>query len=467
MLLPLFINKLFMRSVDINIPTDTPFENCKLDRKQYAEVLTSIVKAYDNGFVLAVNGKWGTGKTTFMKMWEQSLKNDGYKTIFFNAWESDFTSEPMVAILGEIKGLVNADNKVKFDSILDKASKLSLKLIPTLAKTVVSLAGLGGIADVVEKASEIASNALKDEIDGYGKQKESLQAIRRDLANFVKDSCGGKPLVFIVDELDRCRPDYAVEVLEKIKHLFAVDGVVFVLSIDKEQLSHAICGYYGSEKIDSAEYLRRFIDLEYTLPKPDYKCYVRHLYDLKEISNIPGIYNNQDKTQVDHLINIVGHFCDNEKFTLRQLDKIFSHAKIVARSFAFSNIHFEVVILLIIIKEYRFALYEEFKNNKNTLQQITSLLEVEFSAHLIKQKSFDPHPEYFLYTVVRIIELFNNDKPHREDLTKGGRFTISFPTAENITKNNPHIFSYIEEIYVSVSLSSYTTKIDLLEQLKL
>jgi tRNA A37 threonylcarbamoyladenosine biosynthesis protein TsaE len=71
---------------EIDILAGNPFANCKLDRQQYAKVLTSIVDTYGDGFVLAINNKWGTGKTTFVKMWEQALKDNKYQTVYFNAW---------------------------------------------------------------------------------------------------------------------------------------------------------------------------------------------------------------------------------------------------------------------------------------------------------------------------------------------------------------------------------------------
>lgn len=70
---------------EIEIPTENPFQNCRLERAQYAQVLTEIVKVYADGFVMAINNEWGTGKTTFVKMWQQQLQNNGFNTIYFNA----------------------------------------------------------------------------------------------------------------------------------------------------------------------------------------------------------------------------------------------------------------------------------------------------------------------------------------------------------------------------------------------
>ena len=87
-----------------------------------------------------------------------------------------------------------------------------------------------------------------------------------------------KPLLFFIDELDRCRPTFAIELLERVKHLFDIENMVFVLSIDKKQLEAITAAVYG-ERIDATEYLRRFIDLEYTLPVAYTKQYTRVLID--------------------------------------------------------------------------------------------------------------------------------------------------------------------------------------------
>lgn len=336
-----------MRTSTIKITPKDPFKNCRLQRKDYAPILTSIIDAYKEGFVLAINGKWGTGKTTFMKMWQQSLIDDNYRTIYFNAWENDFTSEPLVSILGEIRGAFVSNLEDGFDKILDKASKFAGKIMPSLAKTALNLAGLGQIADIAESVSSATVEAFNDEIADYEKKKASLIELREELSNFISKQCNNKPLVFIVDELDRCRPDYAVEVLEKIKHFFAVDGVVFVLSIDKEQLSNAIKGYYGSDKINSAEYLRRFIDLEYMLPEPNYEDFANYLYEYYDFASFfeKSERNTSElRFEKDSFFKFIERYSYQKKLTLRQLEKLFAHTRIVSRMFSSRNyVHPEIL----------------------------------------------------------------------------------------------------------------------------
>jgi ABC-type dipeptide/oligopeptide/nickel transport system ATPase subunit len=92
---------------ELEIPQDSPFQHCKLDRKKYALILTDIVNTYSDGFVLAINNEWGTGKTTFVKMWQQYLNIESFQTVYFNAWENDFDSNPLVPIMSELKTFLN------------------------------------------------------------------------------------------------------------------------------------------------------------------------------------------------------------------------------------------------------------------------------------------------------------------------------------------------------------------------
>ena len=114
------------RHDDLEIPEDNPFLNCKLDREKYAMILTNIAENYPGGLVLAINNKWGTGKTTFVKMWQQLLKNKGFRTIYFNAWENDFEDNPLTAFVGELQ-IINKKDNDKFNRIVKNAALISKK----------------------------------------------------------------------------------------------------------------------------------------------------------------------------------------------------------------------------------------------------------------------------------------------------------------------------------------------------
>ena len=77
----------------------------------------------------------------------------------------------------------------------------------------------------------------------------------------------------MIDELDRCRPSYAIELLESAKHIFSVDGVVFALSTNRQQLEASIKGVYG-DSFSATDYLERFFDISFRLPSVDRRIYI-------------------------------------------------------------------------------------------------------------------------------------------------------------------------------------------------
>ncbi|MFT7640583.1 MAG: putative KAP-like P-loop ATPase, partial [Pirellulaceae bacterium] len=120
-----------------------------------------------------------------------------------------------------------------------------------------------------------AKDLIVPKIDQFF-EAESERLQFADLLRDASETAGnGKPVIVLIDELDRCRPNYSVDLLERLKHYFAVEGIVFVLAVDKTQLCHAINGVYG-EKFDSSTYLPRFFDEIFRLAKPDGAKYTKY-----------------------------------------------------------------------------------------------------------------------------------------------------------------------------------------------
>src|SRR3989338_1346594 len=91
----------------LNIPENNPFAEDQLERKQSAEVLTQFISTIREPFVLAIDSPWGTGKTTFINMWLRFLKKEAFPCLYFNAWENDFTDDPLVSFIGEMKACLD------------------------------------------------------------------------------------------------------------------------------------------------------------------------------------------------------------------------------------------------------------------------------------------------------------------------------------------------------------------------
>ncbi|HGF7203533.1 TPA: P-loop NTPase fold protein, partial [Vibrio cholerae] len=236
-----------IKAKEIEVVAGNPFQNDKLSRKENAEILTEFVCSSSEPMVVCIDAPWGQGKTTFLRMWEQHLKDNKVPTLYFNAWENDFTDDAFVSLIGEIgsaiETLTNAENESKTKEYYQKAKRVGLGLvkrsIPVATK--IATAGVLDLDKVTEQAlSSFAESVANDQIEKYEKAKKTLGSFREHLADFADSvaSKNEKPLVFIIDELDRCRPNFSIEILEKAKHFFNVPNIIFVLGADKEQLGH-------------------------------------------------------------------------------------------------------------------------------------------------------------------------------------------------------------------------------------
>lgn len=373
---------------EIEIDLAEPFKSCKLEREKYADILTSLVGSYSDGFVLAINNKWGTGKTTFVKMWQQQLRNHEYETIYFNAWENDFEDNPLTALLGELKTITKSSD-ANFKKVVKSAAKLSKNVAPAVAKALLNkYIDTEVIVEAITESLKATTEIFEEEVNDYATRKKSISDFKNDLAKFVEQNTSNKPLIFIIDELDRCRPNYAVSLLEQVKHFFTVKNIVFILSIDKIQLGNAICGVYGSEKIDSAEYLKRFIDVEYTIPNPSNGKYFNYLYQYLDFDSF---LTNRERTQHYEFQYDKDSFISTFKLlfadcTLRQLEKIMFSTRLILRTLSPNNYLFPTFFLfLVYIKFLHFDYYENIIQKKYSIKDLQNKYYELFTSKISKE----------------------------------------------------------------------------------
>ena len=276
-----------IQPTDIEVPAGNPFENDLLDRKQSIEALTRLVGAVDGQCVLAVDAPWGTGKTTFLKMWTQYLRNDGFPVVEFNAWETDFSEDPLIALTAEItRGLeehLPSNSGVDVTEIRKRAGKILLAIgsnaIRVATQGVVDSTALTANDDD-ETSAEVRMKTHLDIQRYICDFKESLA----DAADRVRDIDGSRSIVVVIDELDRCRPSYAIKLLEVAKHLFAVDNIIFVLATNRAALAHSVRAVYGSE-FDAEGYLRRFFDIDFRLSSPSRDKFIQTTFKAAQVAD--------------------------------------------------------------------------------------------------------------------------------------------------------------------------------------
>lgn len=314
-----------IQPLDIKIPKTDPFKNDLLGRKEPVEVLTHLIGSIEGSCVLAVDAAWGAGKTTFLKMWSQYLRNNDFPVVEFNAWETDFTGDPFIALSGEmIEGLrqnTNGTLRYKIENTKKAAKEIVRRTVPGAIR--LATAGILDLSPMMEKeAGQVLASYAEERLSSYKKEQESVQAFKsslQDTANSLAKSKNGKPLVVIIDELDRCRPSYAIELLEVAKHLFTVEHIIFVLAVNRSELEHSICALYGSG-FDAQGYLRRFFDVDFRLPEAPRKPFIETLL---ETINIRDYFaRTQDRTagqDYEDIKNLLLTFFDAPDLSLRRI----------------------------------------------------------------------------------------------------------------------------------------------------
>lgn len=405
----------------IEIDAADPFKNDVLNRKANVEILTQFITSYEQSIVLCIDAGWGQGKTTFIKMWQQSLKNLDIPTIYFNAWESDYTDDALIALIGEI-GLsiqeLTGEDKTTAEKIIGRIYKFAANFTKAAAPTMANLgikAASGGLisADEISTAfGNLSESLVKEQITKYEESRKTLGSFKEalsELARCYADGDAHKPLVIFIDELDRCRPNFAIEVLEKAKHLFNVDNIIFVLATDKTQLGHSIRAVYG-QGLDVNGYLRRFIDFDYLLPSPvksDYIVSLSKQLGLDKYLNINLFYfPAYDYT----LLNILKDITYLYKLTLREQEALCNIINIVMKtSTQFTQEEYILLFFLSVLKLKFPDLYKSLnRDNKSTF--VSDVLENINAQYTANNTYYFEFLECMLLSVIRPASQFSYEE---------------------------------------------------------
>ncbi len=273
---------------EFEVPAKNPFENDVLNRKELVPPLIDLLSNIKEPFALGITSPFGTGKTTFLKMWKQELENDGFGTAIINIWENDFIDDPLACLLGAMQEATTAlkEKNTPIHESLKKINRLGgaiIKRALPLAVKVVTINTLDLEKEHEAILAKLGEDLSSDLIQSFLDNKKTIKDFKEALGGFISEynkkfnATDDKPFVIIIDDLDRCRPGYAIELLERMKHLFDIKQVVFILAYDKAQLKSIINTSFGHE-FDADNYMRKFVDLEFNLPKPSTEQFVNYQF---------------------------------------------------------------------------------------------------------------------------------------------------------------------------------------------
>jgi transposase-like protein len=345
----------------------------KLNRQDFINFMKNLIKNSDNykrnsdsdSYVIALDSGWGTGKSFFIELLKKDIEEneDNIKVVKYNAWKNDYCDNAFNPLFYDI-----LNNNI-FDSTTDKKN---IEALGAAVKSIIKAFGKDVISKTtgLDNTAEEFFNAMKDvknfltrtlpEIEELNKQRESFENFKKLLkstSSWLNDN--DKRLVVIIDELDRCKPTFAIQTLEIVKHIFDIENLTFIFAIDIHQLSHSIECVYG-QGIDSSGYLCRFFDYIAKLPTSDITPYIQNT--IANIDSIPKMqttsYKNRKK-YCDFSEDISMFFIelyDAFELSLRDLDTIIQSYKIMLDNFL-SKYHTSIAHTM-----YLFYLTLKYKN---------------------------------------------------------------------------------------------------------
>lgn len=354
----------------------------KLDRKKDADILLRFIAGkleqrakagMTKSYVLNLDSQWGSGKTFFLKNLKEQISANGQVAIYVDAWQDDHSNDPFIAVISgieeELKRIIKGSDS--FSGVKDAflpVTRSTLKIIGSSVKSGVvhfakkqvgqeALEAVGELfngdedVNVIEdnkaailKATDSAVDAAGAAIlSGFSAAKQARASFRMNLEKLTREleslDSLSMPVFVLIDELDRCRPSYAVELLEEVKHLFNVENMVFILGTDTEQLAHAVSGVYGSG-FDGRRYLSRFIDRTYRFRETDISSFVEYCLLMHGLSEKDfGIPNEWG------VFNFLSKAFEHTNASLRYIEQIIDYLATFAATWEHEDLKINLILL--------------------------------------------------------------------------------------------------------------------------
>ena len=293
----------------IDIPCDDIFKNDQLGLEPAIAARTEALLSRSPQ-AIAIDGQWGTGKTTFLALWAAYLRGKGVKVVQFNAWKS-FEADPLDALTRQIlrqvdvSGLEQKHSRHRLLTFLKDSAPLiaqGTKLASTLQP---ELEGMSPAIEVgLESIRQFTSSESTEETQPKIESPDQFTSL---LSSAAKTQ-SGHPVVVMVDELDRCSPEYSVEMLQLLEHVFQAEHVVFVVAMNHSELVHSIRSFYG-QGFNAEGYLERFFDDILSLPTTRRRQYID---------------SSLNSLHLDRTENALA-FLENSGLSLREIDKSIQH----------------------------------------------------------------------------------------------------------------------------------------------
>lgn len=406
------------------LPTEDNFMSALwedvLNRNKDIVYFYELLLAQDCAGTIAIDGRWGSGKTFFVNQSimainalnsmadmdeekrarilckmpfakkEEEIQNS-ILTVYYDAWKNDNDIDPVISLVYEMTKQLSLTYNLTNKNIF----KISAAIVDAFTGRSIS-----GILDSLKSDDPLAK---------FKEQKNIEEKIKEFFSEILIERA--ERLVIFIDELDRCKPTFAVKLLEQIKHYLDDDRITFVFSVNVAELQHTIRHYYGDE-FDACRYLDRFFTLRVSMPPADKSKF----------------YNKMGLNSSYWVDIIIRRIIDMYHFELRDTTRFYRQVKTAVYSathegnekrydFSFHDgngkqlILFCVAPLIIGLKIADITLHDEFINGRNS-QPLKDLFDSEkmndfvLERMLTKEESFENEDGKVTVSKDDIIERF-------------------------------------------------------------
>jgi len=343
--------------------------------------------------VYSISAEFGIGKTFFCTKLYEVLKYDKISVSMINIWTMDFYENPLIPILRKLQDTYIEHHKAKLWAT--NTLKFIENFISWLIKQWLKYKGfnINKIVRLYKQFKPKQTNIYRS----YIEYEHQLSETKKFLASWAKKL--NTPVVIIIDELDRCKPDFAVKTLETLKHFFDIPGFVFILALDETQLKNSVEKLFGTTNFDG--YKRKFINNSFILPASDKVSFTNFLYEKSGLANLIQQIEEKGKSLVfktfiknlelrhfqgDPTLKAEQEFNKNQttekiikkyfaaysiwfNFSLRQMEQVFDRLVLFTRNILNSNELFspDLAVLLVCLHEFDLQIYNVIRTTTITV----------------------------------------------------------------------------------------------------
>ncbi len=475
----------------------------KIGRGKYAQNLMEVILTCDEikrnndneSYVIGIDAPWGTGKTQFVSMmknylegkWKktlqegetvnesaetEALKNTGavepenltsIDTIYYDAWNNDFWGnafEPFFDCIMNSDCLAKFRENEDFKSFLSAGKHIVLCLFSSWLGKKVGEDNVESFKNCIKEGTDAIENSdidVRKLFPEYTNFRDSIIALREGLKKIIEKK---KKIVIIIDELDRCKPSFAVQTLEIVKHLFNVKGLVFIFSLDIKQLSHSVKAVYGNG-FEAIGYLERFFNYMTLLPTT-------------HTDNIIQLYCKEfeitlDEDNFDKVINAFRIISKMFDLSLRDVRTVFHNYSILHRTILkqYQNIpNAQILYFYFLTMKYKMpvlfynavnSINKDFKDylNSHTIPFIIDTIDEENHEQFYKDfvESFNNYAiEKIIFSIIDLISVnpfgtykikcFNNRENKIELYGRGDGVNLNDEISASMVLYKPDIVNY-------------------------